>query len=208
MLLNADLYWDSWRYLSSLDSDTRVTRFKLRQGDVLELQLRFEIVEVEDWPYGKLNDILSWRFVTPQERERLGLSPKILQLQPFGSLSYICGPVRDYQTTTFQPGKPTVGGKTRLEMLLDCGLPVIAHGLMGGKLVKRIRPRRHVSFFEGVGKLFAEAGFAPRRLLHPVYGELRDICVAEEATPSETPIRVTVEVSPERPAKYIELNLP
>src|SRR5438445_11458760 len=124
MLLNADLYWDSWRSLSSLDSDTRVTRFKPRQGDVLELQLRFEIVEVEDWPYGKLNDILSWRLVTPQERERLGLSPKILQLQPFGSLSYICGSVRVYQTSTFQPVYPNVGVRRRVDIILDRGLTV------------------------------------------------------------------------------------
>src|SRR5437870_523934 len=129
MLLNVDLYWESWRYLSSIDPETRVTSFKQRPGDVLELQLRFELLEINGWPYGKLNNILSWRFATFEEHERLGLSPKIMQLQPFGSLSYICG-------------------------------------------------------------------------------KLRDISVTQEATPSERPIRITIDVLPERPAKYVALDLP
>ncbi len=207
MLLNVDLYWESWRYLSSIDPETRVTIFKQRLGDVLELQLRFETLEIKGWPYGKLNNILSWRFATLEEQERLGLSPKIMQLQPLGSLSYICGPVRDHEIVRFQPGKPVVGGKTRVEMLLDCGLPVVAHSLTGRTSASRLRPDGDARFFEGVGKLFANAGFASERLLHPIYGKLRDISVTQESTPSERPIRITIDVLPERPAKYVELHL-
>src|SRR5207245_346882 len=101
-------------------------------------------------------------------------------LQPLGSLSYLCGPVREHEITNFQPGKPTVGGMTRLEMLLDCGLPVIAHGLMEDEQANRLSPSTDVNFFEGFGKLFAEAGFAPKRLLRPIYAKLRDISVTQE----------------------------